>query len=107
MLAFISPRRPEIIDLDNEHFNSALTIKCDKTPIKSLKTEEAAAGEICFTTLKSHTSAALKLLHIDDCPKLSPQGISSKKNNFNEYKILIMIKYNEFNYLKIIYKLIF
>ncbi|XP_033223007.1 F-box/LRR-repeat protein 3-like [Belonocnema kinseyi] len=81
MLAFMSPRRPEIVVVDNDHFNSALTLKCEKTPIKSLKNEEAAAEEVCFTTLRPHTTAALKLLHINDCPKLSPQGITALVNH--------------------------
>lgn len=83
----MSPRRPEMIVVDNDHFNSALTLKCEKTPIKSLKNEEAAAEEICFTTLRPHTTAALKLLHIEDCPKLSSQGIISLINIFHVHKI--------------------
>lgn len=75
MLELISPVRPEIISIDNEHFSLALTLKCEKNENKQIKKDEPAVGEISLTTLTSNTSAALQLLHIDDCPKLTPHGI--------------------------------
>ncbi|XP_051163510.1 F-box/LRR-repeat protein 3-like [Leptopilina boulardi] len=88
MLELISPMRSEIINIDNEHFNTALTLKLEKDENKQIiiKKDEPAVGEISLTTLNSSSCTVLKLLHVDDCPKLTSQEIMALVNHFKNLR---------------------